>query len=330
MYLTHSVLSYSEEIKLFDHIQYPQYVHFITDGGLRTSAGISTLPEQLILSTLNKSNTREVIKNLTNKINKVGFILAAGNTVWGGHFVNIKYSKKYPTNKIIPLSNTQIIAGKIANQLGTFDYIGTDATSCISGHSAWYMAKTLIDIKRLDAVVVIAVENSISEENLAMFAELNISKKLEEENTDIQKFRLGQGCHIGVFESSSCYKKTNNSPLAKIINIHTASEVCNTPLGISEDGNGYRKVLEKVNNGRIDFIKTHGTFTVNNSIEEKVIRSLFGEIPLVNYKLRIGHTMGASTAVETALAIKEHTGKFISLGAGMGNVYSAANVEILK
>ncbi len=40
--------------------------------------------------------------------------------------------------------------------------------------------------------------------------------------------------------------------------------------------------------------------------------------------------MGASTAVETALAIQEESGRFLSLGAGMGNVFSSAVVEIFK
>ena len=39
--------------------------------------------------------------------------------------------------------------------------------------------------------------------------------------------------------------------------------------------------------------------------------------------------MGVSTAIETALAIQEQSGIFLSLGAGMGNVYSSAVVEIL-
>ena len=39
--------------------------------------------------------------------------------------------------------------------------------------------------------------------------------------------------------------------------------------------------------------------------------------------------MGVSTAIETALAVQEESGTFLSLGAGMGNVYSSAVVEIL-
>ena len=64
-------------------------------------------------------------------------------------------------------------------------------------------------------------------------------------------------------------------------------------------------------------------------IEEEIIKDKFGDIKLINYKLRIGHTMGAATAIETALAIQEESGTFLSLGAGMGNVFSSAVVEIL-
>jgi len=102
-----------------------------------------------------------------------------------------------------------------------------------------------------------------------------------------------------------------------------------SPLGISCEGIGYEKVMTRVNTDNIDFIKTHSTFSDDNDIESKLIKDIFGDIRTVNYKLRIGHTMGVSTAVETAIAIQEESGTFLSLGAGMGNVYSSAVVEIL-
>ena len=100
-------------------------------------------------------------------------------------------------------------------------------------------------------------------------------------------------------------------------------------LGISDTGIGYKKVINGVKTTGIDFVKTHSTFSDDNQIEEVLIKQKFGDIRTVNYKLRVGHTMGASTAIETALAIQEESGKFLSLGAGMGNVFSSAVVEIL-
>ena len=87
--------------------------------------------------------------------------------------------------------------------------------------------------------------------------------------------------------------------------------------------------MTRVNTDNIDFIKTHSTFSDDNDIESKLIKDIFGYIRTVNYKLRIGHTMGVSTAVDTAIAIQEESGTFLSLGAGMGNVYSSVVVEIL-
>ena len=120
--------------------------------------------------------------------------------------------------------------------------------------------------------------------------------------------------------------------LAVIKDMHVAAEYHNSPLGISCQGTRYKKVIVRVNThitDNIDFIKTHSTFSKDNEIEDILIKEQFGNIRTVNYKLRIGHTMGVSTAIETALAVQEEFGTFLSLGAGMGNVYSSAVVEIL-
>ena len=87
--------------------------------------------------------------------------------------------------------------------------------------------------------------------------------------------------------------------------------------------------MDRVNTDNIDFIKTHSTFSEDNEIEDVLIKKKFGNIKTINYKLRIGHTMGVSTAIETAIAIQEESGVFLSLGAGMGNVYSSVIVEII-
>ena len=219
-------------------------------------------------------------------------------------------------------------AGYVANKIGSFDYISTDSSSCISGHSAWYTARNMLSLGQLDAIVVIATDNALSEEYLTIFGEQGLSKLVDEENNSaITKFRLGQGCNISVFETTP--ELCGHSVLAKITDMHVAAESHPNPLGISNTGEGYKKVINMVNTDNINFIKMHSTFSADNKIEEEIIKDKFGDIKLINYKLRIGHTMGASTAIETALAIQEESGKFLSLGAVMGNVFSSAVVEIL-
>ena len=342
MFLTHTNSVYSEDTVLLEHIPHPQYVHAIGDPNpVKITTGLDIMPGQLIDYVLRgkygaEEGTIEHIQYLLSLARcKVGFILAAGNTCWTGYLTSVKRTAKYPVYNIPPMGVSQVYAGYIANKLGNFEYIATDSTSCISGHSAWYTARNMISLKLLDAVVVVSVDNGLSEEHLSIFGGNKLSKLKDEENSsDITKFRLGQGCNISIFESIRTLKYSikeapNPSILANIKDIYITAEHHHSPLGISPTGAGYTKVIESVDTSNIDFIKTHSTFSDDNKIEEKLITSKFGNIRLVNYKLRIGHTMGASTAIETALAVKEETGIFLSLGAGMGNVFSAAVVEIL-
>ena len=337
MLLTHTNSVYSEELTLLDHIPYPQYVHQVGDGGGELVAkGIKLVTGVLINHVLRgkhgaTSGTRDYIKKLlTIPTRKVGLILASGSNCWMGATTWIPKTDQYPVYKLAPMAVTQVYAGYLASQLGSFDYVATDSVSCISGHSAWNTASTLLQSERLDAIVVISVDNGLSEEYLHVFGEHKLSKSVnEEDNPEIIKFHLGEACNISVFESEACNRNTNNEILAVIKDIHIAAEHHVSPLGISCEGVGYEKVMTRVNTDNVNFIKTHSTFSKDNDIESKLIKDIFGDIRTVNYKLRIGHTMGASTAVETALAIQEESGTFLSLGAGMGNVYSSVVVEIL-
>lgn len=337
MFLTHTNSVYSEDVSLINYVNKPQYVHQVSDGGMVVNKGIKIMPAELVSYVLDgkynaSSGTTEYIRSLTDLPGcRVGLILASGGNIWTGYLSNINRSDKYPVHKILPLGVTQVYAGHLANRLGSFDYIATDSTSCISGHSAWYNARNLIILGILDAVVVVASDNGLSEEYLNVFSEHKLAKIAEEENDpSVIKFRLGQGCNISVFESFALLRRSKHTPLAKILDMYIGAEYHSNPLGIASTGDGYNKVISRVDTTGITFVKTHSTFSEDNKIEAELIKDTFGDIRTVNYKLRIGHTMGASTAIETALAIQEETGRFLSLGAGMGNVFSSVVVDIMK
>ena len=336
MYITHSNSIYSEDPVLLDHIPYPQYVHRVSTGGMPVEQGLKIMPMQLIDYVLAgkgmaDTGTSDFIRKLTqHKRARVGFLLAAGNNSWTGYITNIKRTNAYPSYKLPVMGISQVQAGYIANRIGAFEYIATDSTSCISGHSAWYTAKNMLALDRLNAMVVISVDNSLSEEYLTIFGENGLSKlATEEEDKSVKKFRLGDGCNITVFESLASIVYSKHDALAEVMDMHIASEYYSNPLGISPTGEGYKKVIDKVDTTGIKFVKTHNTYSEDNQVEKQILEDRFGDIKLVSYKLRIGHTMGASTAIETALAIKEESGRFLSLGAGMGNVFSSAVVDIL-
>jgi len=337
MLLTHTNSVYSEKLTLLDNIPYPQYAHQIGNGGgLIVKNGIKLITGELVNYVLkgqygaNPGTYEFIAELLASPTRKVGLILASGSTSWTGYTSVVPKTEQYPAYKVIPMAVTQVYTGYLASQLGSFDYISTDSVSCISGHSAWYTAYNMLHSGRLDAVIVVSVDNGLSEEYLHVFGEHKLSKLVHEENnSEITKFHLGQGCNISVFESETCNYSTNNNIVANIPDIHIAAEYHASPLGISCTGAGYEKVMDRVNTDGIDFIKTHSTFSEDNEIEDILIKKKFGDIRTVNYKLRIGHTMGVSTAIETAIAIQEESGRFLSLGAGMGNVYSSVIVEII-
>ena len=333
MFLTHTNSVYAEDITLLDKVNYPQYVHQVYDGGMLIRTGMRMVPGELVEYVLRgkqgaPEGTYQFIQTLTKSPDcRVGLILASGGTKWTGFTSPLTPSADYPIFKFPTLALTQTYAGYIANKIGgEFEYISTDSTTCISGHSAWYTAQNMLALNLLDAVVVIATDNGISEDYLAVFGEHGLCKLVDEEDDpEVTKFRLGQGCNISVFESDS----SRHAPIAKVTDVYTAAEKYASPQGISPEGTGYRKVIERGDTENIDFVKSHSTFSKDNEIEEKLIREKFGDIRIVNYKLRIGHTMGPATAIETALAIQEESGKFLSLGAGMGNVFSSVVVDIL-
>jgi 3-oxoacyl-(acyl-carrier-protein) synthase len=309
----------------------------VSDGGMRVSLGVKILPSEFIEYMLEGSNgattaSLEVLRELTQYPGKTGLILATGGSVWTGYGTTTPLSDKYPKHRMLPLGMTQIYAGQLANKLGGTDYVSTDSTSCISAHAALYEASNLIKTGRLDRVIVVASDNGASEEYMHFFGENQLCLLASEEGK-AHKFRLGQGANITVLESEDSIKTTGSTPLARLHDINIVSEKYSNPLGISDTGEGYRKAINSVihigNRDILDYVKTHSTYSEDNQIEDRIIEEIIGKVKTVNYKSRIGHIMGPSTAVEMHLSIKELGGTFLSLGAGMGNVFSAALVETL-
>jgi 3-oxoacyl-(acyl-carrier-protein) synthase len=148
-----------------------------------------------------------------------------------------------------------------------------------------------------------------------------------------------------------------SAPLATFLGAYTSAENNTNPLGQRPDGEGYSKAIEgslhvaKVHREDIKLVKTHGTGTdANNKAEKAALLRSLDKFVATSYKPRIGHTLSASGLLETGLLLNDirrgivprilnrteeddvflsydapaPQGPFLSLAAGMGNVYSAA------
>jgi hypothetical protein len=309
---------------------FPQLVHKLTDGGPHVKVGVRTIPEVLVRMLLQDEDLKASVQEAMAKSKRTGFIFACGNVAWFGHAPKVGDPKQLKLLSMLPMGGTQILGGYLANQLGEFDYISSDGTSCVSSMHALYTADLLLKVGKLDTVVIMSTDNALAPEYLRIFGENGISKSLkEEDDPNCHKFHLSQGVNVTVVTSLPGPAKAN------LLGCAVTCEQHNTPLGIRPDGLGYTRAISEALEdadlaaNEIDFVKPHATNTADNAIESKVIREIFGDIREVNYKEKIGHCMGVSGILETNLAIEENKGLFVSISAGMGNVFAAAVVEIL-
>jgi 3-oxoacyl-(acyl-carrier-protein) synthase len=358
-YLTAYRTASTTHTELIDGLTFPQKVNWFPDTYKRAKSGMFYAPHKLAEKVLDP----ELIAKIKARPLKTAFILAAGN----GHFAGIN-ARPVPDNdlnyvyKFLPFTLTQVYAGRTAQAFGNIEHIATDSTACASSLKSLMDVQTLIEMYGFERVIVLSVEDAVSNSVLEFFGEAQASLLWKDEEKGIQPsafdnvnggFHVGQGAVLAVFEAEHVAK----DPIAQLISAYTASENHTNAIGQREDGAGYVRAIQ----GALDFaginpidvkvIKTHGTGTKSNNVAETfAIESIFKKFVATSYKPRIGHTMGASGLLETCLLLDDLAvgvvpkilnrtspdgrylsedaenpgGLILSLASGMGNVYSAA------
>lgn len=351
--------------ELLDDVPAAQRVHWFPETYARAKTGMVYPPHRLADKVLDP----ELLKNLReNPSKKTGFILAAGNTHFAGIPSMPRESRLTYQYKMLPLTLTQVYAGRVAQSCGATDYVVTDSSACASGLKVLMDVQTLINHYGFTRVVVLAVEDAVSNLVLEFFGEAKASLTLKREEAEgivpsafdskNGSFYVGQGAVFAVFEADH----TDAPAKARVLGAYTASEPCNNPLGQLDSGLGFVRAaqgaieLASITDKDIRIVKTHGTGTVSNNISERAaLKELLPKgFIATSYKPVIGHTMGASGLLETCLltagmragvipAIPNRTevdtmylsdpqprpdGLMLTLAAGMGNVYSAAVLSV--
>jgi 3-oxoacyl-[acyl-carrier-protein] synthase II len=125
------------------------------------------------------------------------------------------------------------------------------------------------------------------------------------------------GSAMLVLEEKEAALRRGANPYAEITTCAASFDAFSS-MAMEPNGRGAERMLRTafsdagIEPGAIDYINAHGTGTVqNDDIESAVIERIFGSSPLVNStKSLIGHTIGASGAIEaavTALSIMHQT-----------------------
>jgi len=316
IYLTEKRIAYTEETTSLLDVMYPQNVHLFPDTYAKTNTGMVYPPHKLA----DKVIDPEIMERSRDNPIRTAFILAAGNA----HFAGLNPKDKEPNclsydYKPLPMTLTQVYAGRIAAAFGATDLVVTDASACASSLKVMMDVQTYIRNYAFDRVIVLGVEDAVSNTVLNFFGQSGASLTLEKEKQgEIRSafdpvnggFYVGQGAVFAMFETERSIRYSGNTPCAELISAYSASEHSTNAIGQREDGQGFKRAIQGVVYGgnvdlnKIRLVKTHGTGTKSNDLAERTaLTATLKEFQATSFKQRIGHTMGASGLLETILLL---------------------------
>lgn len=365
IYLTHHRGVGSTHRELIDDQPFPQHIHWFPETYAKVKSGLSYPAHVLADKVIDPDLIAYVRDNPTK--GKTGFILAAGSQGWAGirgRHDNRDEGRLHYKLRLPLVTLTNIYSGRVASMFGSMDYVATDASACASSIRVLMDVQNLMTNFGFTRMIVLGVEDAVNNSTLEFFGQAKASLQYKEEQEGAKPsafdsvhagFNIGQGAGLAIFESEPAVP-----PAAILRGTYTAAEDFTNPLGQRPDGQGYCKAIDGaltmagMTPDQVRLIKTHGTGTItNNTAEKAAITSIFKEFVATSYKQRVGHTLAASGLMETSLFLNDlktgvipgipnrtdedtvfissdtavESGPFLSLAAGMGNVFSAAIFE---
>ena len=186
-----------------------------------------------------------------------------------------------------------------------FEYASINANTCASSMYCLYEAKQLL--KTYDKVVIVAMEMTEASQIL-LFEQLGV------------EIVCGDGLAVIVLN--------NTNGVAKIDDVSWKWNNDRSPMSVSKEG--YLKVLNELDLNDVSVVKPHGTGTSRNdeAENEALLEVGLAAVETRYYKRDIGHTQGASTAVELGILLDEMqvNDKALILASGMGGFYGGCTV----
>ena len=325
IYLSEYRLAFTTITKLLEDIRHPQVVNWFPESYEKVKTGLFYPPHKVADKVIDQALAKTLREDTQAK---TAFILAAGN----GHFAGINAIKSEPNTltyeyKFLPLTLTQVYAGRTAQIFGAADHIVTDSSACASSMKVLMDVQSLIDFYGFNRVIVLAVEDQVSNLTLNFFGEAQASLVWKDEKEGVRPsafdninggFHVGQGACLAVFEDEVTVKRRGITPKGRLLGAYTASETCANAIGQTDNGEGFLKAangalrMANLEHEDIKVIKTHGTGTKsNNRSERAAIDSNFKHFVATSYKQVIGHTMGVSGLLETCMLIDNMASGFI-------------------
>jgi 3-oxoacyl-[acyl-carrier-protein] synthase II len=213
-------------------------------------------------------------------------------------------------------------AAQVAMQFGAKGYNATISTACASAGNAMGEALEMIRHGRADVMITGGTEAGLSELGLAAF---QVMKALSTQNDPPEKasrpfdakrdgFISSEGAGIFVIEAEEHAKARGANVLAELAGYGCTSDAHHVVVPV-EDGETTAAAMTGamddagVKPEDIDYVNAHGTSTqMNDKYETVAIKRALGElayqVPISSTKSQIGHTLGASAAIESVVCVQ--------------------------
>jgi 3-oxoacyl-[acyl-carrier-protein] synthase II len=213
-------------------------------------------------------------------------------------------------------------AAQVAMQVGAKGYNATISTACASAGNAMGEALEMIRHGRADVMITGGTEAGLSELGLAAF---QVMKALSTQNDPPEKasrpfdakrdgFVSSEGAAVFVIEAEEHAKARGATPLAELAGYGCTSDAHHVVVPV-EDGETTAAAMTLalddagVKPEDIDYVNAHGTSTqMNDKYETVAMKRALGEtayqVPISSTKSLIGHTLGASAAIEAVACVQ--------------------------
>ena len=230
---------------------------------------------------------------------------------------------RLPKPLVNPNSCINMISGKVSILTGATGPILSTITACATGSTSMLTGAMLLQAKMADVVICGAVDCALVEPIVAGFATMNGAFKArrapEDEkpesasrpfSIDRRGFIISEGAGCIILASEEFAKAHG---LAYDIELHGWATTSDAHHFVAPNRETIARCMEHaiqktgLHPADIDAINAHATSTkVGDQVEAQALADVFGKnVPPVSAnKSQIGHAMGASSAIESLMAIR--------------------------
>ncbi len=265
---------------------------------------------------------------LNERPERVGLILGSGiGGVSSMEVTQATIDSRGPS-RVNPFSVTKIMpnagAAHVGIQLGVQGPSAAPALACSCGTDAMGLGFDLIRRGDADVVICGASEAPMTPVIVAGFIAMRAMSRRNDDpegacrpyDENHSGFLIGEGAAVMILESAASVERRGTEPYAKITGVGRTTDAYNItdpdPRGL-----GILRAMQLavkdagLEGGQIGYINPHGTGTVaGDGPESQAMAQINPNVMVSATKSTLGHSLGASGAIETAvcaLAMKEKT-----------------------